>query len=119
MAAIVLQGRPVAAELPRTARSTSFGDNPYEAARSRAGTTIGGWLTIRDWPSTCSASFDRACKLSRVRAFSAFFSARLSAFASLFFFSMLGTAAMISSSERCAYQMSIVRIWANPAIASR
>ena len=39
-------------------------------ARSRNGITIGGWLTIRYWPSTSSASFDSACKLSRVCAFS-------------------------------------------------
>ena len=45
------------------------------AASSRSGTTIGGWLTIRYCPSTSSASFDSACRLSRVRAFSAVFSA--------------------------------------------
>ena len=43
---------------------------PMLAARSRSGITIGGWLTIRYWPSTSSASFDSACRLSRVRAFS-------------------------------------------------
>ena len=94
-------------------------------ARSRAGTTTGGWLTIRYWPSTCSASFDSACKLSRVRAFCAcfraFFSAVFAAFLSapLAELVMAARAAIRSASERCAYQMSIVRISANPAIASR
>ncbi len=49
------------------------------AARSRAGTTIGGWLTIRYCPSTSSQSLDSACRLSRVCAFSAVFAARFSA----------------------------------------
>jgi hypothetical protein len=56
------------------------------ACKSRIGTTIGGWLTIRYWPSTRSASFESACMLSRVwafwRVFSAVFSARLAAFRS-------------------------------------
>ena len=49
------------------------------AARSRAGTMTGGWLTIRYCPSTSSASLDSACRLSRVCAFAAVFSARFSA----------------------------------------
>ena len=108
----------------------------------------GGWLTIRYCPSTCSASLDSACRLSRVCAFARFFSARRAAsFAS---FACLGsfcsflaalpflslsfsffTAAEVSaaraswmtvlnwSSSKCAYQMSIVGICANSAIASR
>ena len=49
------------------------------AARSRAGTMTGGWLTIRYCPPASSPSLDRACRLSRVCAFAAFFSARFAA----------------------------------------
>ena len=104
------------------------------AASSRAGTTIGGWLTIRYRPSTSSPSLESACRLSRVcafsRVFSAVFSALLAAFASCLPFAFFlaafvvsatapRTAFMTSSSARCAYQMSIVRISANSAIACR
>ena len=97
------------------------------AARSRIGTTIGGWLTIRYFPSTTSPSLDSACRLSRVRAFAAVFvavfSARLAAFRSFLVLddsaAALRTPCMSSSSSRWAYQMSIVPIAANPAIASR
>ena len=44
------------------------------AARSRIGTTNGGWLTIRACPSTTSPSLASACRLSRERAFCRFFS---------------------------------------------
>ena len=50
------------------------------SATSGNGTTIGGWLTIRYSPSTCSASFESACRLSRERAFSAVFRAPFSRF---------------------------------------
>ena len=47
----------------------------------------GGWLMIRYRPSTCSASFDKAWVLSRVRAlaasFVAFFSSVLACFLSV------------------------------------
>jgi hypothetical protein len=98
--------------------------------------TIGGWLTIRYRPSTTSPSFESACRLSLVRAFSAAF---LAAFASFsvarfcgaflsFFFpfdlpllapTKVSIAAISVASERCAYQMSIVDISANSAIAAR
>ena len=92
---------------------------------SRMGTTIGGWLTIRYRPSTCSASFESACRLSRVRALSAVFLAALWTVLACFLsapFSELAAALMASSTswaETRAYQMSIVRISANRAIASR
>ena len=128
------------------------------AARSRAGTTIGGWLTIRYFPSTSSPSLDSACRLSRVCAFARIFSARFSAvfaafsssfaafssfaarfscffgafsclsafscfFAAFSCFAVPATAlriaAISSSSSRWAYQMSIVGICANAAMASR
>ena len=111
-------------------------------ASSRAGTTIGGWLTIRYFPSTSSPSLDSACRLSRVCAlarvlaarfpavFAAFSSclAALPAFVPAFpgFFSCLAAPAtalripvLSSSSSRWAYQMSIVGICAKEAIASR
>ena len=87
---------------------------------------MGGWLTIRCSPSTVSASFDRACKLSRVRAFAASFSASFSLFFAIFFFALLACAlsaffmaARSSASDRRAYQMSMVDISANSAIAVR
>ena len=108
---------------------------PYVAARSRSGTTIGGWLTIRYAPSTNSPSLDSACMLSRVRAFRRVCSARLAAFCTSFsrffasfpdafaaFFAsatVVRNAVMISSSSRCAYQRSIVRIVANSVMAFR
>ena len=100
----------------------------------------GGWLTIRYCPSTSSQSLDSACRLSRVCAFaavfSAVFSARLASFscassffsffpfvASLTSFFVLATVLRIapisSSSSRWAYQTSIVGICAKPAMASR
>ena len=105
------------------------------------GTSTGGWLVIRYCPSTSSPSLDRACRLSRVRAFSRFRSDRLISlascscfFVSFFasFFSALPFAlpvarvsaavaseifAVSSSSSRWAYQMSKVRIDANSAMA--
>ena len=98
----------------------------------------GGWLTIRYCPSTSSASLDSACRLSRVCAFAAIFPARFSAClasfscsSSLPFFPFFPLASIFvpatalrispisSSSSRCAYQMSIVGIFANSAMASR
>ena len=100
----------------------------------------GGWLTIRYCPSATSQSLDSACRLSRVCALAALFSARFSAtlasFAcssSLFSFFPFRTAlasffvsatvlrieAISSSSARWAYQMSIVGISAKSAMASR
>ena len=112
---------------------------PDKAARSRAGITVGGWLTIRYLPSTSSPSLDSAWRLSRVCAFSAALRARFRAFfASLvlffaFFLSAfvpffaafarsampLRTAVTSWSSSSRAYQMSIVPICAKEAIASR
>ena len=96
----------------------------------------GGWLTIRYCPPASSPSLDRACRLSRVCAFAAFFSARFAAILASFccplfvpfvaplacFFvsaTVLRIAPLSSSSSRWAYQTSIVGICANPAIASR
>ena len=106
------------------------------AARSRAGMMTGGWLTIWYRPPASSPSLDRADRLSRVCAFAAVFSARFSArLASLsyplvlpllplpnsFFVSatVLRSAVLSSSSSRREYQMSIVGIFANSAMASR
>ena len=101
------------------------------AARSRAGTMIGGWLTIRYRPSASSPSLDSACRLSRVWAFWAVFSPRSMAFfaALACFFACLPfaaspatvprTAVISSSSGSWAYQISTVRMPANPAMASR
>ena len=96
------------------------------ASRSRIGTTIGGWLTIRYFPSTRSPSLDSACRLSWVcalaAAFSAFFSARLAALVCFLVLAALAAwriACSISSSVRCAYQTSKRPISAKPAIASR
>jgi hypothetical protein len=108
-------------------------------ARSRAGITIGGWLTIRYFPSASSPSLDSACRLSRVCAFCAAFCPALFArFASsaCFFACFLAAfdpflacfarsavaprlALITWSSSRWAYQTSIVRICANAAIACR
>ncbi len=98
---------------------------PAKAGSSRSGITIGGWLTIRYSPSTLSASFESACRLSRVRALAAVARARFSPFSASFFvfpfpvraWSLM--AAISSCSDRRAYQMSITPIAANPAIASR
>ena len=96
----------------------------------------GGWLTIWYCPPASSQSLDRADRLSRVCAFAAVFCARFSArLASLstpssffpffplssFFVSatVLRIAVLSSSSSRWAYQMSIVGICANSAMASR
>ena len=77
VAAIVLQASPGRRGTARGSRARSRRRRCRSvAASSRSGMTIGGWLTIRYRPSTCSASFDSACRLSRVRAFSAVFSAR-------------------------------------------
>ena len=60
-----------------------------------------------------------------MRAFAVIFLAPSSPFSASFFAfpfwlaTKVAIAAMISSSDRCAYQMSIVPIFANPAIASR
>ena len=81
VAPVVWQGGPVGAELIVERRQDVWsGDMPNVAARSRAGTMTGGWLTIRYCPSTTSASLDSACRLSRVCAFATFFSARRAAF---------------------------------------
>ena len=95
---------------------------------SRAGTMIGGWLTIRYWPSTRSPSLERVCRLSRVWALAAVrcavFCARLAAFAA-FLEALDASAAALwtpfrsSSSARWAYEMSNVPIAAKLAIASR
>ena len=127
MAPVVLQRRAVGAELVvdrvldlrrRTCRTLS--------ARSRNGTTIGGWLTIRYWPSTSSASFDSACRLSRVCAFAAIFSRTLPARLRRLLVAGALRAARRSpdrAHQLCfghrAYQMSIVASAANSAIASR
>ena len=93
----------------------------------------GGWLTIRYRPSASSPSLDSACRLSRVRALRASFSPRWAVFSAVlaFFFPCLPlasraisatvprTAAISSSSGSWAYQISSVRICANPAMASR
>ena len=80
---------------------------------------------IRYRPSTCSASLDNACRLSRVRALAAIAFARFSPFFASFLliplpvFPRFLISASSSSSDRCAYQTSIVPICAKPAIASR
>ena len=93
---------------------------------SRNGTTIGGWLTMRCLPSTTSASLESACRLSRVCALAAICLAALPPALAAFFFALpfwalsaVFMAASSSSSERWAYQMSMVRIAANSAIAVR
>ena len=117
------------------ARWTSSADMPKVESSSRAGTTIGGWLTIRYRPSTSSPSLDSAWRLSRVRAFAAclvrgllgpagrlrvllrLFLLLLAFFPAAFFplaFLVVSataprTASMKSSSERWEYQTSIVR----------
>ena len=97
-------------------------------ASSRAGTTIGGWLTIRYWPSTRSPSLDSACRLSRVRALAAPFRTFLpTCLAALAFFLEAFLASAVAlwtplrswSSSRWAYQMANVPMAAKPAIASR
>ena len=81
--------------------------------------------TIRYSPSTCSASFDRACRLSRVRAFTAFFVPPSSVSAACFFFALpFWLPRPVDGRHQLllgewAYQMSIVRICANCAMASR
>jgi hypothetical protein len=87
----------------------------------------GGRLTIRYWPETSSASFDSACRLSRVRAFAAslraIFPTRLAALAPFLVFWAWAAASWstceTSFSARWAYQTSIVPMVAKPAIASR
>ena len=93
---------------------------------SRAGMTIGGWLMIRYFPSTRSASLDSACRLSLVCAFATFcrasFTMPWAAFLRAFPFWLATARSMASiscSSDRRAYQMSRVFICANWAIASR
>ena len=88
--------------------------------------TMGGWLTIRYFPSTCSASLESAWRLSLVWAFSTFcravFPMPLAAFLRAFPFWVATARSMASSScssDSRAYQMSSVRICANSAIASR
>ena len=95
-------------------------------ARSRNGITTGGWLTIRYRPSTRSASFDSACRLSRVCAFRACFSAVFAAVLPTFLLPARSTARaasliplMSSCSDKRAYQTSKVRISANSAICVR
>ena len=93
---------------------------------SRAGMTIGGWLTIRYFPSTRSASLESACRLSRVWALATFcfavFSMPWASFLRALPFWVATASSMVSiscSSDRRAYQMSRVPICANSAIASR
>ncbi len=103
----------------------SSGDIPAMAGSSRNGITIGGWLLIRYRPSTDSASLDSACRLSRKVAFAAICRVSFALFfASFFCFPLpvrarFSSAAFSSSLERCAYQISMVPICANRAIASR
>ena len=100
-------------------------DIPAAAVSSRAGITIGGWEMMRYRPSTSSASFESACRLSLVRAFSATFFAPFSPLVASFFALPEAVrvkvliAAISSCSDRWAYQISIVLIWASSAIASR
>jgi hypothetical protein len=74
---------------------------------------------MRYLPSTTSASLDNACRLSRVRVLARFFSARLTSLAWALPRAWTFPAATMSSCARWAYQMSMVRIPANSAIASR
>ena len=79
---------------------------------------------MRYWPSTRSASFDSAERLSRVRALSAvlavaFSARRIAFFGALPRTSALPSAVMMSCSDNRACQTSIVGISANSAIASR
>src|SRR5215475_5495693 len=139
-AALVLpQGCPVGPELLAERLVEVAGETPDMGARSRAGITIGGWLTIRYFPSTSSPSLDSACRLSRVCAFARAFSADLAALFASFslplacfldafdpFFASSASPVRVPraavatwSSSRWAYQMSIVRICAKEAIACR
>ncbi len=98
---------------------------PRSAAISRSGITIGGWLTMRYRPSTSSASFESACRLSCVRALSATRCARFVAdFSRVLSVPFNERVAVLmafirSASDRREYQMSIVVICANSAIRSR
>ncbi len=81
---------------------------------------------MRCLPSTTSASLESACRLSRVCALAAICLARPAAALAAFFcalpfwaLSAVLMAAISSSSERWAYQMSMVSIAANSAIALR
>ena len=131
VAPVVLQRGPVGAELlvDRMLQLISRETGGRLRSSSRAGTTMGGWLTIRYRPSTSSPSFDNACRLSRVRAFSTCFLADFSwpfvtassfvaFFCDLSFFAetCLSMVASSVSSDRWAYQISIVDISANSAI---
>ena len=96
----------------RTARAARR-SRPCVSARSRKGMTTGGWLTIRYRPSTCSASFESAWRLSRVLAFFAAFRAFLAAFLSGALDRLSGSVddrPSSSASESAAYQMSSVPI---------
>ncbi len=85
----------------------------------------GGSLMIRYRPSTCSASFESACVLSRVWAFLAVLSAAL--WTALAFFLPAPftervpapTASRTSWAETREYQTAIVPISANSSMASR
>ena len=105
--------------------SISSTEKPYISGMSRAGTITGGWLMIRYRPSTISASFDSACVLSRVRAFSAilaaFFWSVFACFLSAPFASRAAapTASITSWAETFEYQISITPMSANRNIASR
>ena len=92
---------------------------------SRSGRITGGWLTIRYRPSTCSASFDSAWVLSRVRALAAFFTAALWTALACFLSAPFteraaaSTASRTSWAETREYQIAIVPISANSNMASR
>ena len=92
---------------------------------SRNGRITGGWLTIRYRPSTCSASFESAWVLSRVRAFSAFLTAALWTALACFLPAPFTeraaslTASRTSCAETREYQIAIVPISANFNMASR
>ena len=95
------------------------------ASMSRAGTITGGWLTIRYRPSTCSPSFDSACRLSLVCAFSAVLRAVFAplGLAASFLVRRAVAAERMASMTSCSvtweYQMSMVPMPANSAMASR
>ena len=96
--------------MPCTPFATSTGS--IWPASSRSGTTIGGCDTIRYWPSCTAASFESAWMLSRMRALSATFSAFLRTVPD-------PSWSRMSSTLRCEYHTSSVRMSANAAIDVR
>jgi len=82
---------------------------------SSIGTISGGSLMIRRLPSTIAVSLSKACMLSFVRDFATSAST---------FFSRFGSTPRVNSAnacstDRCEYQRSRLRIFANARIASR